>query len=39
MFQGVRKWNELPALERNILTAKEFKKKQKCKLNEMLPYE
>ena len=38
-FQGAMKWNELPGPERNILTAKEFKKKQKCKLNELLPYE
>ena len=38
LYQCAQNWNALPALERNIKTAKEFKKKQKCKLNELLPY-
>ena len=38
MYQCAKNWNVLPAIERNILTSKEFKKKQKIKLNELLPY-
>ena len=38
LYQCARNLNALPVLERNIQTAKEFKKKQKCKLNELLPY-
>ena len=39
LFQSAKYWNALPTLERNIKTIKEFNKKQKCKLNELLPYE
>ena len=38
LFQCAKNWNALPAPERNIQSAKEFKKKQKCKLKELLPY-
>ena len=38
LFQCAKNWNELPIPERNILSAKEFKKKQKVKLNQLLPY-
>ena len=38
IFQCAKNWNVLPVNERNIPTAKLFKKKQKCKLNELLPY-
>ena len=38
LFQCAKNWNVLPVLERSIGSAKEFKKKQKCKLNELLPY-
>ena len=38
LFQTAKNWNALPALDRNIGTIKEFKRKQKCKLNELLPY-
>ena len=37
-FQCSVNWNVLPASERNIQTAKRFKWKQKCKLNEYFPY-
>ena len=38
LFQCALNWNVLPACDRNIQTAKEFKKKQKCKLNELMLY-
>ena len=38
IFQCALNWNVLPASDRNVRTVKEFKKKQKCKLNELLPY-
>ena len=38
LFQTAKNWNALPALDRNIGTITEFKRKQKCKLNELLPY-
>ena len=38
LYQCGKNWNELPIPERNIQSIKEFKKKQKCKLNQLLPY-
>ena len=38
LYQCGKNWNELPIPERNIQSIKVFKKKQKCKLNQLLPY-
>ena len=39
LYQGAKLWNDQLPADRSIATHKEFKRKQKCKLNELLPYE
>ena len=36
LYQGARKWNVLPVVERNIPNRKSFKKKQKWKLQQTI---
>ena len=38
IFQGSLVWNKQPVKDRNTATHKSFKKRQKCKLNALLPY-
>ena len=38
LFQGAAHWNSLDTETRNLETAYAFKKRQKCRLNTMLPY-
>ena len=38
LFQGAIAWNKQQVNDRNIATHKDFKKKQKKKLNTLFPY-